>query len=88
MCETYRLKRNINVSYTEYMESLIDKLINQQHQDCPNQQDNPNTVINSASSVTLPPHSIAPSPLASHVSNLVVVKQDINDPKKVWFLSS
>ena len=72
-------KEEHNMSYCEYMEGMIDKLIN----------DNSNTVMSSASSVVLPPPSVTPPPLASHLNDLVVVsKQDINAPsKKFGFLA-
>ena len=46
------------MSYSEYMEGVINKLISHQHQDCPT-QGNPNTVMNFASSVVIPPSSVA-----------------------------
>ena len=83
-----QIKERHNMSYSEYMEIVIDKLINQQHQDCPNQQDNLNTVMNSASSVVLLPASVTPSTLASHLNDLIVIsKQDIHNPSKICFFS-
>ena len=69
------------------MEGVIDKLISHQHQDCPT-QGNPNTVMNFASSVVIPPSSVASPPLASHLNDLVVAEPDIhNHSKKFGFLT-
>ena len=80
-------KVKYNMFYSEYMEGVIDELISHQHQDCPT-WDNPNTVVNFASSVVIPPSSVAPPPLASNLNDLVVTEPDIyNHSKKFGFLA-